>query len=90
MPTVRDVVVRKPTEQEEAECKKWPVWSHAADTFNWAYTQTETCLLIEGEVMVSDGANSVSFAAGDYVVFPVDLECTWDIKKAVRKYYNFS
>ena len=90
MPTVKDVIIRKPTEQEQAKCKKWPVWSHGVDMFDWSYTQTETCLLIEGDVTVSDGVGSVSFRAGDYVVFPVDLDCRWEIKKAVRKYYNFS
>jgi uncharacterized cupin superfamily protein len=23
------------------------------------------------------------------VVFPVDLECTWQVKKPVKKHYNF-
>ncbi len=89
MPSVNDVIVKKPSEDEAGECRKWPVWEHGVDTFDWAYTQKETCLLIEGEVTVTDGVNSVSFGPGDYVVFPEELECTWEIKKAVRKHYNF-
>lgn len=89
MPTVKDVTVKKPSEAEEATAKNWPIWEHGVDTFDWAYTQKETCLLIEGEVTVSDGEDSVSFGPGDYVVFPEDLECTWEIKKAVRKHYDF-
>ena len=90
MPTVKDVIVRKPTEDEAAECKSWPTWGCEASTFDWAYTQTETCLILEGEVTVTDGTASVTFGPGDYVIFPVDLECTWKVKKPVRKHYNFS
>ena len=27
MPTVRDIVVRKPTEQETRRCGSWPTWT---------------------------------------------------------------
>lgn len=90
MPTVKDVVVKKPSEQEAAECKNWPIWEKEASSFDWQYTQVETCLLLEGEVTVSDSESSVSFGEGDLVVFPNELECKWDITKAVRKHYNFS
>ena len=89
MPTVKDIIVRKPTEDEIAACEKWPIWECEPSTFDWTYTQKETCLLIEGEVTITDKQDSVSFAAGDFVIFPNELECTWQIKQAVRKYYNF-
>ncbi len=90
MPTVKDVVVRKPSKEEIDKCKKWPIWECEPKTFDWAYTQTETCLILEGEVTVSDSQSKVSFSPGDLVIFPVDLECTWQVKKPVRKHYNFS
>lgn len=90
MASVKDVIVKKPTEAEEAECKNWPMWQCDVSKFDWVYTQSETCLLLAGEVTVSDGNDSVSFGAGDYVVFPNGLECTWDVKQAVKKHYNFS
>ena len=90
MPTVKDVIVRKPTPEEESECRSWPIWEHGADEFEWSYTEVETCLIIEGEVTVSDAKSSVSFGPGDLVIFPTDLDCVWKIKKPVRKYYNFS
>ena len=90
MPTVKDVVVKKPSDQEIAVCKGWPTWSCEPSKFDWAYTQTETCLILEGEVTVSDGTDSVSFGVGDYVVFPNGLECVWEVTKAVRKHYDFS
>ena len=93
MPTVKDVVVKKPTEEETATCKGWPIWTCEPNKFDWDYTQSETCLVLEGEVTVSDrpeGGESVSFGPGDLVVFPLGLKCIWDVKGAVRKHYNFS
>jgi uncharacterized cupin superfamily protein len=87
--TVKDVVVRKPTENEKQTCSAWPVWTCQASSFDWQYTEKETCLIIEGEVTVSDDKNSVSFGPGDLVIFPNGLGCKWNIKKAVKKYYNF-
>ena len=89
MPSVKDVIVKKPSEEEATSCKNWPIWSCEPSTFDWAYTEKETCLLPEGQVTVTDGKDSVSFGAGDLVIFPVDLECKWQVSKAVRKHYNF-
>lgn len=89
MPTVKDVIVRKPTQQETDTCKSWPVWSCQPSTFDWAYTEKETCLILEGKVTVSDSKFSVSFVPGDLVVFPSDLECTWHVHEPVKKHYNF-
>ena len=93
MPTVKDVVVRKPTPQEAAKCKKWPIWTCKPSSFDWEYTQTETCLILEGRVTVTDqpaGQDSVSFGPGDLVIFPVGLQCIWTVTEAVRKHYDFS
>jgi hypothetical protein len=89
MPTVKDIIVQKPSEEQIAECQSWPIWSKEPSTFDWVYTQQETCLVLEGKVMVSDENDSVTFGPGDMVIFPVDLECTWQITQVVRKHYNF-
>ena len=89
MPTVKDIIVKKPSDEEAATCKTWPIWQKEASKFDWAYTEKETCLLIEGKVTVTDGKDSVSFGPGDLVVFPEDLECTWHVQEAVKKHYNF-
>ncbi|HIJ52461.1 MAG TPA: cupin domain-containing protein [Planctomycetes bacterium] len=89
MPTVKDVIVKKPSDEEAEGCKAWPIWKCEPSTFDWAYTEQETCLLLEGKVTVMDGTNSVSFGAGDLVVFPEDLECTWNVQEAVKKHYKF-
>jgi uncharacterized protein len=89
MPTVKDVIVKKPSAAEAAKCKVWPIWECKPSTFNWEYTEKETCLVLKGKVTVTDGSDSVSFGPGDLVVFPDGLECTWNITEAVTKHYNF-
>jgi len=89
MPTVKDVVIKKPSDEEIQMCKAWPIWTCEPSTFDWDYTQQETCLVIEGRVTVKDSAGSVSFGPGDMVVFPVDLSCTWQVEEPIRKHYNF-
>ena len=89
MPTIKDIIVKKPTEDEAKSCQAWPTWQCEPSTFDWAYTEKETCLLIEGKVTVSDGQDSVTFGPGDMVIFPNGLECTWQVHEQVRKHYNF-
>ena len=40
--------------------------------------------------LLNYGSKSVSFAAGDLVVFPQGLSCVWQVKKPVKKHYMFS
>jgi hypothetical protein len=93
MPTAKDIVVRKPTESETAQCKAWPIWTCPESTFDWDYTETETCLILEGKVTITDRPakkDAVIFGPGDLVVFPVGLKCIWKVTKPVRKHYDFS
>lgn len=92
MPTVKDVIVRKPTEEEKQGCRSWPIWTCPESKFDWEYTQTEKCLILEGQVKVTDdpeSGNAVTFGAGDYVILPDGLKCYWDVTKPVRKHYDF-
>ena len=84
-----EIIVRKPSEKEEAEMKSKPVWACGVSEFDWYYDSEETCLIIEGDVTVKYESKSVSFAAGDYVVFPKGLSCVWQVKKPVKKHYVF-
>ena len=84
-----DIIVRKPTDGEIAAMKSKPVWTCEISEFDWHYDSEETCLLIEGDVTVKYGSKSVSFSAGDFVVFPQGLSCVWNVKKPVRKHYIF-
>ena len=80
-----------PEERIAAEgMRDWPVWSGEVSSFPWSYSERETCLLLEGEVMVTpDGGEPVCFGAGDRVVFPAGLRCVWDVRQSVRKHYRF-
>ena len=89
MPSVKDIIVKKPSQAESDTCKTWPTWHSEPSTFEWTYAEKETCLLIEGKVTVTSGTDSVHFAAGDMVVFPKDLVCVWNVQEPVTKYYSF-
>ena len=84
-----DILVKKPTEEEKAEMQTKPIWECNVSKFDWRYDSEETCLIIEGEVNVTHGDESVSFGTGDYVVFPKGLSCVWDVTKSVRKHFIF-
>ena len=90
MPSVKDVVIVTPSEQQRDTCKAWPIWKSEPKSFDWVYTENETCLIIEGKATVTDGTDSVDFGPGDMVSFPKELECTWHVKEAITKHYNFS
>ena len=85
-----EIIVRKPSEKEVAEMKSMPVWACDVSEFDWYYDSEETCLIIEGDVMVKYGSKSVSFTAGDYVIFPKGLSCVWQVRKPVKKHYEFN
>eukprot|EP00188_Purpureofilum_apyrenoidigerum_P001743 Plantae.Rhodophyta-Purpureofilum_apyrenoidigerum.ctg19902.p2 GENE.Plantae.Rhodophyta-Purpureofilum_apyrenoidigerum.ctg19902~~Plantae.Rhodophyta-Purpureofilum_apyrenoidigerum.ctg19902.p2 ORF type:complete len:124 (+),score=21.77 Plantae.Rhodophyta-Purpureofilum_apyrenoidigerum.ctg19902:194-565(+) len=72
-------------------CRSWPTWGCEASKFPWTYDENEKCLLLKGEVTVTpdDGGEAVSFKAGDIVTFPEGMSCTWDVKEAVHKHYQF-
>ena len=84
-----NITVRKPTEAEKIEMSTKSVWGCEVSEFDWFYDSEEECLLIEGEVTVTYEGTSVSFGAGDYVVFPKGLSCVWKVSKPVKKYYIF-
>ena len=68
----------------------WPIWTKEASTFPWTYDASETCYLLEGDVVVTpDGGEPVEIKKGDLVTFPAGMSCTWEIRQAVRKHYTF-
>jgi hypothetical protein len=70
--------------------RDWPIWGCEISTFHWSYDQRETCLILEGKVTVTpDGGEPVRFGAGDLVVFPQGMSCTWEVHQPVRKHYQF-
>ena len=68
----------------------WPIWTKEASEFPWSYDERETCLFLEGDVVVTpDGGQPVQMGKGDLVTFPKGMACTWNIRKDVRKHYTF-
>ena len=77
-------------EIEEKGILEWPIWEKEISRFDWHYDSIEECYLLEGEVVVeTEDGEKVEFGVGDFVTFPEGLSCVWDIKKPVRKHYNF-
>lgn len=89
-----NIIVEKPTAEKLASLgvTNWSTWSKEVSEFPWTYSSQEIAYILEGEVTVTpnDGSAAVSFGAGDLVTFPVGLSCTWHVKKALRKHYQFS
>ncbi|MBN1182073.1 MAG: cupin domain-containing protein [Bacteroidales bacterium] len=79
-----------PTDKEIEITQNWGIWSKEVSEFPWFYDEKETCYILEGEVEVNDkSGKSISFRKGDMVQFKKGLECTWKIKKDVKKRYMF-
>jgi uncharacterized cupin superfamily protein len=68
----------------------WPIWKKEASTFDWEYSQQETCYIVRGEFTVTpEGAEPMSFKRGDLITFPAGMKCVWEITKDVEKHYDF-
>ena len=82
--------IRKPTKQETKQAQSWPIWEKEASEFPWSYDEKETCLILEGQVSVTnEDGETFDFSAGDWIVFPQGMSCRWHVKKDVRKHYHF-
>jgi uncharacterized cupin superfamily protein len=67
----------------------WPIWSCQPSSFDWSYSETETCYFLEGRVRIESPDGVVEAGAGDLMVFPEGLSCTWNVIEKVRKHYRF-
>ena len=87
------ITVEKPdsAKLEALGVKQWPTWSKEVSTFPWDYSSQEVAYILEGEVTVTpkNGGDPVSFGAGDLVTFPAGFSCVWEVKKTLRKHYQF-
>ncbi len=86
-----EIKVSKPTEHdlEELGIKNWSTWECEKSTFDWTYSDQETAYVFEGKVKVKTDTQEVSFGAGDLVIFPKGLSCTWTVEQPIRKVYKF-
>lgn len=74
---------------EQLGVRLWPVWNCGVSVFPWFYDQREVCYLIEGVAVVTpDEGAPVELGAGDLVIFPQGLQCSWEVMQPVRKHYR--
>lgn len=85
------ICVEKPNDGQLSSMgvNSWPIWKKGVSHFGWSYDDTEICYILEGCAKVQpEGGEAVEFGPGDMVTFPKGMKCTWEIKKAVKKYYK--
>ena len=82
--------IMKATDEQRKTAASWPIWEKEISLFPWEYDDMETCLFLEGDVIVTN-EDGETFQCGkdDYVVFPQGMKCTWNVKKPVKKHYKF-
>ncbi|KAA8543432.1 hypothetical protein F0562_021073 [Nyssa sinensis] len=90
---LRIVVQRNPSESQLSELgiNSWPKWGCSPGKYQLKFDAEETCYLLRGKVKVYPKGTSefVEFGAGDLVIIPKGLSCTWDVSVAVDKHYKF-
>lgn len=85
------VLIIKMTETQAREqgIDRWPIWEKGVSRFDWTYDGEEQCYFLEGEVVIETDKGNFNIGPGDFVTFQDGLKCVWDIRKGVRKHYNF-
>jgi uncharacterized cupin superfamily protein len=82
------VIIQKLGENEIEE-RRIRNWEKEISRFEHTYDGDEECLFLEGEVVIESKEGNYTIVAGDFVIFKDGLECIWDIKRPVKKHYNF-
>jgi len=67
----------------------WSVWNCAPSKFDWSYDAEEHAYLYEGKADIKTPYETIQIKAGDYVIFPAGLSCSWDVIEKVVKVYRF-
>lgn len=91
-PVTKITIVHQPDQKQlqQLGVSNWPIWTKEVSEFPWTYDESETCYLLEGEVIVTpNNGEPVQFGQGDLVTFPAGMSCTWKILQAVKKHYSF-
>jgi uncharacterized cupin superfamily protein len=82
-------IIKKPNDEEIKKAQNWPIWEKEISEFDWEYIDDETCLILEGEITITnENGENFKINKGDWVVFPKGMKCKWNISKNVRKYYR--
>jgi uncharacterized cupin superfamily protein len=62
------------------------IWDCTAGRFNWFYEADETIYVIEGGVVLKDGAGTRRLSAGDTIFFPAGAHAEWHVENYIRKF----
>jgi uncharacterized protein len=63
------------------------IWDCTAGRFNWFYEADETIYVIEGGVVLKDGAGIARrLSAGDTIFFPAGAHAEWHVENYIRKF----
>ena len=86
-----NIVIKKlsDVEVDNMGILNWPIWTCEVSEFPWKYDVEESCLILNGEVSVTAGLDTVQIKKGDFIIFPKGLSCVWKVTKPVRKHYQF-
>ncbi len=76
------------TPQQEQELSKGIEWVNTEEQFEWFYDEKEVCLILEGEALIDAHGEEVRIKAGDYVIFPAGLHCSWKVLSPIKKRYK--
>ncbi|NMA94890.1 MAG: DUF861 domain-containing protein [Clostridiales bacterium] len=68
----------------------WSEWGCEVSKFDWYYDKSETCYILEGDVLVITDHEKVHIRDGMLVTFPEGLKCIWDVRKPIKKKYIFN
>ena len=67
----------------------WSVWECGPSRFDWSYDAEEHAYLYAGKVDIKTPDETIQIKAGDYVIFPKGLSCSWNVLEQVVKVYRF-
>jgi len=63
-------------------------WACSPGSFDWEYTWDEFVHVLEGEVSIQDQhGRTYHLGVGDTAHFPRGMKTTWEVKRAVRKFF---
>ena len=87
-----EIYTKKMTKEEADSLygiNSWGHWSCGAETFDWSYSETETCYLFEGEADIVADGKTTHIEKGMVVQFPKGMNCVWKVSKPISKAYYF-
>jgi hypothetical protein len=87
-------IERRPSQSRLSglDIRSWPKWGCPSGKFPLKFDAEETFYLVKGKVRAyikGSPDQYVDFGAGDLVVIPKGMSCTWDVSVAVDKHYIF-